>query len=97
MELVPPNIKRVTKHIGPNQGPNVGKVFNKQFLSLKKYRFVLREKMSSLGPWVELLQSFFDLYLRLDWLALGGTIVFSYFLLFSGTSSILRAFLGGNS
>ena len=43
MELVPPNSKKVTKYTGPPQGPNVGKVFNKQFLSLKKYWFLLQE------------------------------------------------------
>ena len=43
MELVPPNSKKVTKYTGPTQGPNVGKLFNKQFVSLKKYRFLLQE------------------------------------------------------
>ena len=31
--------------------------------------------MSSLVPWVDRPQPLFDLYLKLDWLALGGTIV----------------------
>ena len=69
--------KKVTKYIGPTQGQNVGKVFNKQFLSLKTYRFLLQEKMSSLEPWVDRPQSLFDLYLKLDWLALGGTSILS--------------------
>ena len=77
MELVPPNSKKVTKFTGPTQRPNVGKVFYKQFLSLKKYQFLLQEKMSSLEPWEDRPQTLFGLYLKLDWLALGGTSVLS--------------------
>ena len=77
MELVLPNSKKLTKYTGPTQGPNVGKVFYKQFLSLKKYWFLLQEKMSSLEPWEDRPQTLFGSYLKLDWLALGGTSVLS--------------------
>ena len=71
----PTQQQKLTKYTGPTQGPNVGKVFYKEFLSLKKYRFLLQEKMSSLEPWEDRPQTLFDLYLKLDWLALGGTSV----------------------
>ena len=90
MELVPPNSKKVTKYTGPTQGPNVGTVFNKQFLSLKTYWFLLQVKMSSLVPWVDRPQPLFDLYLKLDWLVLVGPVYLVNFLLLSGTSSILK-------
>ena len=73
----PTQQQNLTMYTGPTQGPNVGKVFYKEFLSLKKYRFLLQEKMSSFEPWEDRPQTLFYLYLKLDWLALGGTSVLS--------------------
>ena len=43
-ETGPTQQQKVAKYTGPTKEPNVGKVFNKQFLSLKKYQLVLQEK-----------------------------------------------------